>query len=99
MMPPTNGRESMIQIQTNSNAMKRAAERAISKPLKVRMIEFRTYSVLNGEGKRYTVYFRVGKNGSKWAECSCAAGMAGQLCYHVAGALPIHCHVAKHRQQ
>jgi len=87
----------MIKIETNSKAMKRAAERAMQKPLKVRMITFRTYSVLNGEGKRYTVHFRK-SNGAKWAECSCAAGMNGQLCYHIAGALPIHCHVAKHRQ-
>jgi len=61
----------MIRIEINSDKMKRASERAMTKPLRVRMIAFRTYGVLNGEGKRYTVHFRK-SNGAKWAECSSA---------------------------
>jgi len=86
----------MIKIEINSDPMKRAAQRAMDKPLRVRMIAFRTYGVVNGDGKHYTVHFRK-SNGVKWAECSCAAGAQGMLCYHIAGALPLHCHVAKTR--
>jgi hypothetical protein len=86
----------MIQIQTNDNAMKRAANRARAKRPTVKVLAFRLYQVINREGRAYNVAFAQ-MNGKKLAQCTCAAGEAGQLCYHVASALPIHCHIAKTR--
>ncbi len=76
----------MVKIEINNDAMKRASQRAMSKPLRVRMIAFREYEVINGEGKRYTVRFAVTKSGHKLAGCDCAGNRAGFVCYHIAGA-------------
>jgi hypothetical protein len=87
----------MIQIQTNNDAMRRAANRAKAKRPTVKVLAFRLYQVINREGRAYNVAFYV-ERGRKLAQCTCAAGESGQLCYHVASALPIHCHIAKTRQ-
>ena len=61
--------------------MERAAQRAMAKPLRVKMTGFRSYEVINGDGERYCVVFE--KRGErKLAERSCTAGMQGMLCYH-----------------
>lgn len=87
----------MIQIHLNDKAMKRAGQRAMTKRPTVKVLAFRLYRVINREGRAYNVAFHV-RNGHKLAQCTCAAGESGQLCYHVASALPIHCHIAKTRQ-
>jgi hypothetical protein len=87
----------MIQIQVNGSAMKKAANRAMAKRPTVKVLAFRLYQVTNCEGKAYNVAFHA-ENGKRLAQCTCPAGESGQLCYHVASALPLHIHIAKHRK-
>jgi hypothetical protein len=87
----------MIAINLESDTMKKANRRAMLRPAKVRMIRFRLYEVTNDKGASYNVRFDL-RNGHKVADCSCAGGQSGQLCYHVASALPLHIHIAKTRR-
>jgi hypothetical protein len=92
----------MIRIETNDSTMKRATERAIERgnrgqKLRVSMVRFRTYQVINHDNAVYTVRFSVAKSGHKLASCDCLGNRAGFCCVHIAAALPVHIHTAKHR--
>ncbi len=74
----------MIEL-TNENIEKANAKARIEKP-RVRVIEFRTYTVTNKNGATYTVkFYKVGSR--KMAECDC---VATKVCYHISSCLPIH---------
>ncbi len=74
----------MIEIN-NENLKNAIAKARVTKP-KVRVLEFRTYLVTNGDGKTYTVKFTKLGN-TKLAECDC---VATKVCYHIASSLDIH---------
>jgi hypothetical protein len=94
----------MIRIETSNEAMKRATERAIERgntgrKLKVSMVRFRTYEVINHDDVRYTVRFSKTASGHKLASCDCPGNRAGFCCVHIAAALPVHCSVARTRRE
>lgn len=79
----------MLEIKSGEK-MDKAIQRAKDAKLFVQATGFREYRVTNREtGTAYTVNFFVAA-GKKYSECSCAAGINGQLCKHVAAALGLH---------
>jgi hypothetical protein len=86
----------MIKFEFNSDAMRRASQRARSGKFHVRMLAFRKYQVTNLEsGARYQVEFKLTASGHKLAGCGCTGAQHGFLCKHVSAALPLHISVAK----
>ena len=76
----------MIRIE-NSAKMEAAVERCKKNHPKVRRVDAKTVTVYSSNGNAYTVRFTEPRAGLKLACCDCKAGQAGQLCYHIAGAL------------
>ena len=87
-------------IKLESNKMQKAIERAKAVRPRVRVInaDDRTYSVTGSKGDTYTVKFAVAR-GLKLAECSCKAGQASMMCYHVASAAQVNVMVQSMRRQ
>ena len=71
--------------------MQKAIERAKAIHPKVKPISVtdRTYAVTGSKGDTYTVKFVV-VNGLRLAECNCAAGRKGMMCYHVSAAAAVN---------
>lgn len=76
-------------IKLESHKMKNAIARAKAIRPRVSRLAERRYSVTGSKGNAYTVTFKV-IDGHKLAECTCKAGQAGQLCYHVAAAAALN---------
>lgn len=76
----------MIRIE-NSAKMEAAIDRCKKNHPKVRRVDAKTVTVYGSNGNAYTVRFSEPRAGLKLACCDCKAGQAGQLCYHIAGAL------------
>lgn len=74
-------------LNLEPKAMHNAIEKAKTIHPKVRIInaDERRYAVTGSRGAAYTVHFVVA-NGRKLAECDCAAGRKGMMCFHVAAA-------------
>lgn len=73
-------------IQLTPETLKNAIAKAKTTKPKVRVLEFRTYFVTNGDGVTYTVKFaKIG--GKPFGECDCKAT---KICYHIAAAIDIH---------
>lgn len=79
----------MIEI-TRENIQK-AIDRAKQTKPRVKVIQFRLYSVTNKEtGANYTVKFSKISN-KKFAECSCKCGQKGKfVCKHIGASIGIH---------
>lgn len=59
----------------------------------------RTYHVTSSDRRRvYKVTFAV-SNGQKLGECTCKAGEAGQVCFHIAAATSVNIAVQSIRRQ
>lgn len=87
-------------IKLNSAAqLARAIELAKASRLFVQTTScFRTYRVTNrASGSTYTVKFSV-ENGSRYADCTCRAGINRIACKHVAAAAGLHVIRAAQRQ-
>ncbi len=81
-------------IEINKENLKNAVAKAKTTKPKVRVLEFRTYFVTNGDGITYTVKFtKIG--GKPQGECSC---VATKCCYHIAAAIDIHLTLAAQMQ-
>ena len=79
----------MLEVKTGEK-MDEAIQRAKGAKLFVQATGFREYRVTNREtGTAYAVNFFVAA-GKKYSDCSCKAGINGQLCKHVAAALGWH---------
>ena len=72
-------------IRITSESMRRAIARAKVMRPHVRMVGERVYEDSGSKSATYTVTFAVA-NGMKLASCSCPAGEAEMICYHMAGA-------------
>src|SRR5262245_52805218 len=86
-------------LKLEPTKMHKAIERAKAIKPHVRVISAaeRTYSVTGSRGDIYTVKFVV-VNGLKLAECDCAAGQRGQMCYHVPACAQVNIMVQSMRQ-
>lgn len=73
-------------IQINNENLKNAIAKAKTTKPRVRILEFRTYLVTNGDGVTYTVKFTKLGN-TKLAECDCKAT---KCCYHIGASIDIH---------
>lgn len=81
-------------IEINNENLKNAIAKAKATKPKVRILQFRTYLVTNGDGVTYTVKFaKIGNR--PHGECDCKATRA---CYHIAAAIDIHLTLAAQMQ-
>jgi hypothetical protein len=66
------------------------------------MTGFRRYEVSGSKGNAYTVQFTVGRDAQgqpvRMGECSCPAGQAQMMCYHIAAAAAVHVAIQAMRQ-
>jgi len=76
-------------LKLESSKMQKAIARAKQMKPRVRMTGERVYSVSGSRGNAYTVTFSVA-NGMKLGACTCPAGEAGQMCYHIAAAAAVN---------
>jgi len=102
--PTREGKQTMIEIQSKQQ-FTNAIERARRERMRVSMIRFREYQVLNrSNGRRYVVRFEM-QNGKKFGTCSCEAGSPMQsrhrpmVCKHLLAALTLHLTLAAQRQR
>ncbi len=65
--------------------MANAVRKAKQAKCHARSLGGRRYEVTTPRGHRYTVRCEV-RDGERYALCNCAAGTAGQPCYHIIGA-------------
>jgi hypothetical protein len=86
----------MIEITTEK--LSRAITKAKKVRNHVRMIDWRKYEVTTPEQHVYSVTFDV-QGSHKMAHCTCAAGAKNLPCYHIAGAVALHCYIARAKAQ
>ncbi len=76
----------MHKVEHNER-MSAAIARCKANHPKVNRLAVNRVQVENGKGKSYVVTFAQPCADLLLAECNCAAGLAGQVCYHIAAAL------------
>jgi hypothetical protein len=85
-------------IELQADRLSKAIAKANKVRNHVRMLAWRKYEVRTPEQHTYTITFDV-QEGKKLAHCTCAAGAKNLPCYHIAGAVALHCYIAKAKAQ
>ena len=67
--------------------MAAAVNRCKTNHPKVKRLAVNRVQVMNGKGRLYVVTFAQPCADMLLAECNCAAGLTGKVCYHIAAAL------------